>query len=467
MTAVLGRWRASYAPGDWLVLAGPTSLVMLELPAADDRGMTSALWDEVVSSSSMGDLAGRLAGYGIDTLPSLAAFFWTDDGMRSLVRGSVSILEVPTGRVLAQGDGIQTWTEVGLAEVRRVLVEPDSGGEDTGEELPLVVGAVRASSVLLDSTAEAQVSSPQGRSELSASAADELEPDQVGPAEPEERAEPEQPAEPVEPAEPRTDAGTAEEAAAEQPAAADEGVPPAFWDDESAGSGGPPQGPPAEAASVGGLATEQMTDPFGDSEVGTAGTESPPPARALDPDLLAQIENADTQLMPMPLPPPEQPSAPGVSQDSLIMAVVCPNGHPSPQNATSCRVCSSPIAPQGPRLLPRPVLAVLRSSDGSTADVDRAVLVGRAPSAQRSSARAPRLMTVPSPAHDISRTHLEVAPDGWQIAVTDLNSTNGTVLVRPEGVDRQQMAPGETILVQLGTVVELGDGISILIDFPQ
>src|SRR5688572_9027367 len=103
MTAVLGRWRASYAPGDWLVLAGPTSLVMLELPAADDRGMTSALWDEVVSSSSMGDLAGRLAGYGIDTLPSLAAFFWTDDGMRSLVRGSVSILEVPTGRVLAQG----------------------------------------------------------------------------------------------------------------------------------------------------------------------------------------------------------------------------------------------------------------------------------------------------------------------------------------------------------------------------
>jgi len=149
------------------------------------------------------------------------------------------------------------------------------------------------------------------------------------------------------------------------------------------------------------------------------------------------------------------------------MAVVCPYGHPSPQNATTCRVCSSPIAPQGPRLLPRPVLAVLRSSDGSTAEVDRAVLVGRAPSAQRSSARAPRLMTVPSPAHDISRTHLEVAPDGWQIAVTDLDSTNGTVLVRPAGVDRQQMAPGETVLVQLGTVVELGDGISILIDFPQ
>ena len=182
------------------------------------------------------------------------------------------------------------------------------------------------------------------------------------------------------------------------------------------------------------------------------------------------MENADTQLMTSAFPPPDPtppPPPPGVSQDSLIMAVVCPYGHPSPQNATSCRVCGSPIAPQGPRLLPRPVLAILRASDGSTAAVDRAVLVGRAPSAQRSSARAPRLLTVPSPGHDISRTHVEVAPDGWQIAVTDLNSTNGTVLVRPEGVDRQHLAAGETVVVQLGTVVELGDGITILIDFPQ
>ena len=51
--------------------------------------------------------------------------------------------------------------------------------------------------------------------------------------------------------------------------------------------------------------------------------------------------------------------------------------------------------------------------------------------------------------------------------VTDLHSTNGTVLVRPGGVDRQQLPAGEAVLVQLGSVVELGDGISVLIDFPQ
>jgi len=76
-------------------------------------------------------------------------------------------------------------------------------------------------------------------------------------------------------------------------------------------------------------------------------------------------------------------------------------------------------------------------------------------------------MTVPSANHDISRTHLEVAPAGWQIVVTDLNSTNGTVLVRHGAVDRQQLAPGEPVPAQLGSVIELGDGVSVLIDFPQ
>ena len=110
---------------------------------------------------------------------------------------------------------------------------------------------------------------------------------------------------------------------------------------------------------------------------------------------------------------------------------------------------------------------VLRASDGSTAEVDRPVLIGRAPSPARSSSRSPRLMTVPSANHDISRTHLEVAPQGWQIVVTDLNSTNGTVLVRQGAVDRQQLVPGEPVPVQLGSVIELGDGVSVLIDFPQ
>jgi pSer/pThr/pTyr-binding forkhead associated (FHA) protein len=76
-------------------------------------------------------------------------------------------------------------------------------------------------------------------------------------------------------------------------------------------------------------------------------------------------------------------------------------------------------------------------------------------------------MTVPSPGHDISRTHLEVLPDGWQVVVTDLHSTNGTTLIGPGGVGREQLMPGTPQPVELGSVIELGDGISVLIDFPQ
>ena len=76
------------------------------------------------------------------------------------------------------------------------------------------------------------------------------------------------------------------------------------------------------------------------------------------------------------------------------------------------------------------------------------------------------LLTVTSPSHDISRTHLEVFADGWDVRVTDLHSTNGTLLVAPGGAMRT-MDPGETATVELGTSLELADGVSVLIDFPQ
>jgi hypothetical protein len=155
------------------------------------------------------------------------------------------------------------------------------------------------------------------------------------------------------------------------------------------------------------------------------------------------------------------------SAEPAILAVLCPNGHASPPDATSCRVCGGAVGTQGPQLVGPPVLAVLRASSGTSAEVDRTVLIGRAPSSDRSSSQTPRLMTVPSPNHDISRTHLEVSPDDWQVVVTDLNSTNGTILVPPGAGDGQQLAPGEPIPVQVGSVMELGDGVSVLIDFPQ
>ncbi|HEX6757017.1 MAG TPA: FHA domain-containing protein [Propionibacteriaceae bacterium] len=436
MAAVLGRWRATYTPGDWVVLSGPTSLVLLEPPTHEWAPLINTLWDEVVASSSIVDLAARLASFPIDALPSFGAFFWTADGMRSLVRGNVSVIDLATGKVVADGEGIQTWSEVGLAGVSQIRIDTPYEGDATLLELPLVVGAVRASSVVLDASERAQVSSPQS------------EPVSAG-------AGPGLPTEPL------------PEVAAEP-------------------SPEPAQQPAPEAVASNVVAAATPTDHTAELSV----------------EEIAALQNADTQLMPSPFDEPESeaqaqvtapqqpevPAAPLVSesaedadavgptsgpspaetaQDSAILAVMCEHGHANPPSSTSCRVCGSSLGSRARQFVPGPVLAVLRVSDGSSAELDRPVLIGRAPSRDRQSSRAHRLLTVPSPNHDISRTHLEVAPEDWQIVVTDLNSTNGTILVRPGAGDRQQLAPGDPVHVQLGSVMELGDGVSVLIDFPQ
>ena len=62
--------------------------------------------------------------------------------------------------------------------------------------------------------------------------------------------------------------------------------------------------------------------------------------------------------------------------------------------------------------LPPPAVARLRAPDGSTIDLDRPVLIGRAPSDSGFENSQPHLLTVPSPSQDISRTHVLVAPEG-------------------------------------------------------
>ncbi|MBC9735633.1 FHA domain-containing protein [Nocardioides sp. zg-578] len=125
--------------------------------------------------------------------------------------------------------------------------------------------------------------------------------------------------------------------------------------------------------------------------------------------------------------------------------------------------------PQAPAVTSRPV-ARLVISHGETVDVDRAVLVGRAPEARRfTSTEQPRLVTVPSPQQEISSTHLEVRPgsgaDHGLAVVTDLGSTNGTVLVQP-GLGPEDLQPGIAVQLIPGAVIDLGDGVTIQVTKP-
>ncbi len=343
-------WRIYYRPGDWLVLSGPTSVVMLQPAALPPTNMIAPLWQQVVAAASIDELAASLAAFPRSEVPDLAVLFWGADGMRSLVRGQVSILDPRSDVPVANGEGIQTWSEMGLGSLAAVRVTTDTqqaSGPTDDPGLPLVVGAVRASEVLLDASAEMRLVSPQG-----------------------------------------THAGVPE------PLAAEIGEP----------------NPSGES--------HREESNMGGSEVSAS---APLAAGA-----------AGGQ----PIPEADSPANPGHS-------------------------VSKPPA--------QPVAAVLHLSSGTQpeVEVDRPVLIGRAPvMAGAAGEELPRLITVPRLNKGISRTHIQVTPNGEQVTVRDMNSTNGTILICPDG-SREQLPPGQDIVAARGSVLDLGSDMTIAIDQPD
>src|SRR5450759_5892532 len=122
----VSSWRATYVPGRWVVLAGPTSVVIMQPAPAHMSGLLSDLWQDVVSAADIADLAQKFSAFRLDLMPHFAAFFWAEDGMHSLIRGGLRAVDAETGDVVAQGEGFHTWNEVGLQSVRQVRVDMDA-----------------------------------------------------------------------------------------------------------------------------------------------------------------------------------------------------------------------------------------------------------------------------------------------------------------------------------------------------
>jgi hypothetical protein len=90
--------------------------------------------------------------------------------------------------------------------------------------------------------------------------------------------------------------------------------------------------------------------------------------------------------------------------------------------------------------------------------LDRPSYIGRSPSAPRiSTGFPPRLVSVDSPRSEVSGSHIEVRQLGSTVVVTDLNSTNGSMVVFP-GQDGRALRRGESMVVTPGTLVDIGDG---------
>ena len=472
MTTPVAAWRVTYTPGEWLVLSGPTMVVVMLPPPALMSRQVDALWDDVVSAGSVDALVQVFHGHALESIPDFAAFFWDEAGLHGMARGELAVVDADSGETVVDGRDMVTWREEALGTVRNLRVGLQHVNEDRTPQLPLVVGAVMASEVHLSTDPASRVHFPEhgyrgvlegteppavlaeldheddgsSQESLNTSSEDGLQEDEcVGLGDETD----------MEPYAESTTGADGEETAAE--------------------SSGEPELEPTEDQRFPNAPDDEV-QPIGAEQA--AGTDSGVGGFRFDHDDDEQAGGAPSEMPEMappgtglPIPPPVMPAAatiaprPEPQLQAQVWAEPCPRGHANARGSRMCRICSAPVDPSQPRLINPPVLACVRSNTGAVADLHIAVVVGRAPAANRAPEGA-HLMRVPSPNSDISRSHLLVKPQDWSVIVTDLDSTNGTT-VTPVGEPSFVLGGGQSVQVDFGTILDLGDGASLRIEPPR
>lgn len=159
-------------------------------------------------------------------------------------------------------------------------------------------------------------------------------------------------------------------------------------------------------------------------------------------------------------PPPVADSANADSDGPEVLAINCVNGHPNPVHASSCRICGGALNGKIVHVK-RPSLGTLVASTGGSVTLDANVIVGRLPKAAPGT--AVHLMAVASPTKSISKSHCRINIDDWELNLEDLNSTNGTYLLR-EGQLPRRLGGGQRELLRYGDRIDLGDGVVLSVE---
>ncbi|MGZ4488799.1 MAG: FHA domain-containing protein [Nocardioides sp.] len=415
----------SYVPGAWFGIFGERAGVVLP---PSEKARVAALWELLDDGAGFDETLDALIAGGLRDLPAFVLVSESGDETKVVLRGAARARFTAGGEsVELEGSAATTWVERSLRGVTSATIEVDDAEAASDvDHLTVGLGLVRVARV-----DQPPYAAPGAGAHAAPVPAVVLEPD----PEPDEEPDTESVAVPVvepvvEPVAsvPEPDEDGDEDEDDEEPESpfdaffgGDPAEPDEPGDEPADGSSAPlAEDPPTEAWSPGVVAAPAVP------------VSAPSPYPATDHDGHTQAGGWDPHELA-----PQQPGIPG--------------------------------QPPAPAVTSRPV-ARLTFSSGETVDVDRAVLVGRAPEARRfTSTEQPRLVTVSSPNQEISSTHLEIRPgsgvDHGSAVVTDMGSTNGTVVVQP-GLPPESLQPGIAVQLIPGAVIDLGDGVSIQVSNP-
>jgi hypothetical protein len=465
-----------YRPGQWNLIVIPGALVALPPDAPTE--VVSTLWERLPAHKTLAtvvDVLTTQAGGSFTALPPFVAAVAEGADVRIALRGGVAArVTAADGAHELSGAEVTTWSERFIGGATRIEITVETVEGDAG--LPVHTGIVRAAAVSADlesddaapltgalgpapvvvathegASATALAAAPVplalfggaalGGAALGADAAVSaplvgavpvppvVSPPVVTPPPVPSAVTP--PAAPPVPDAPVPDAPVADAPVAEPP------VAPVTEEIPEQSSDSAPL-PVIEDATL--VPTEDTITPDDD-------------------DIFDQLFGATVHTAPAPADAPPVPPLPaqGDHDGATISAAELRALRQQPASADETPTAVLPVAGASDG----PTIGRLRVSSGQVVELDRTVIIGRRPRSTRASgASLPHLIAVESPQQDISRSHLEVRPEGDTVVVIDLHTTNGSTLLRP-GADPVRLHPGEQTLVLTGDVVDLGDGITV------
>lgn len=432
--------------GGWIGLIH--SGVTLVVDPGDERDdLVGELWTVARESDPLQPLLDRLTRHGLSSTPPFALVEWSGEAqLRVIVRGDVRVTVTDgAGEHLLAGTGVSTWAERTFTgvEAAQIVVQ---GSTPSPVALPLVSGMVLAAMISVSRSEGDSTVAPESEVAPEPAVAQEPAPEPAVAQEPAPEPEPEP--ETAAQTDPVDDSLSEETVVA--PARTRTAVLPVAIGDPSGESGGP---------------SEQTVVSLGD----LAATEvAPEPAVG---DTVFRSVGEDTAL-----PDQADPGAPHGDHDgetvmtSDIRALRESRGAPSPEHPATPEQASVPERATAPDSVDTPEEKPAGESvrlvlpDGDIQQLDRPVLIGRSPSVtQVSGGSMPRLVVLGTGDQDISRNHAQVALEGGTVVVTDLHSRNGTLVLLP-GKPPRKLRAGEPTSVIVGTVIDLGGGITIQVD---
>ena len=453
----------------WLAIVSQNRALVIE--TADESFLREA-WIAVAAEDAVQPVLELLTRRGLSSTPAFAFVVLGDDSsLRVVLRGSLTVAVTDEkGDHELSSAGVSTWLErIFEGTTGATISAPKSTAASVGS-LPLVSGVAWVSTVTLGSTSSVNAVEPPAEV-VAAAATPSPAPSSPAVAATELDAPVPQPT--IAPAAPAIVPMFSGEPAFHQ-VLADEPQPEPVAEQE----------PAAEQAP----ATEPVAEPVADP-VAEESTPEPAPASEFDIEATVTDEQID-QLAPPPVVEDAAPTGFDYLFGSMINReegdAAAPEAEkaPAPQEASFDQlivgdhdghtVLTSDIqkfrgerSPQTPVTAPPPPPAAATISivqpGGAKTPLVQTVIIGRAPSVSKVSGEyIPTLLTIEGD-QDISRNHAQVSLEGGTPVVTDLHSRNGTSVVIP-GRSPQRLRAGEATAVIIGTVIDLGGGVTLTLE---